>query len=209
MSQRFEIPIEPKGYNLFLIDDYLRTLRSKEERKKLIREVGYSAEKREEYERSHSLPRGAIELALLAEDKKAAELNDMLTKRMKKLYDDKAPQEEVQALFKEAGSRAAGIKALYPEAFQFIMQYYMLAKRNASMFRGDYRFSNEFKIMRVDCSPSSNTDTCGDDPVNTCINVNLVVFVNVYGYVFAAAWVGLVAFLAVVLYVWAAVFVIP
>lgn len=213
MSERFEIPMDPPGYNLFLIDDYMRTVRSKEERQKLIREVGYSTEKREEYERSHGLPRGALELALLAEDKRVAELNDMLNKNLNKLYQEKASREQVNALFMEAGSRAAGIKALYPEAFQFLMQYYMLAKRNASMFRGDYRFSNEFKIMQVDCSPSSNVLTCGLDPVNVCVNWNLVVFVNVgVGINLVAAYniaAAVTVALAFYLWIWAAVFVIP
>jgi hypothetical protein len=207
MNQRFEIPVEPQGYNLFLIDDYLRTVRSQKERQKLIREVGYSAEKREAYERSAGLPRGAVELALLAEDKRVAELSNLLNTKLNKLYDKNATREEINTAFKDAGSRAAGIKALYPEAFQFLLQYNVLAKRNASMFRGDYRFNNEFKIMQVDCSPSSNVLSCGLDPVNVCVNVNLVVFVNA-----GVAW-NVIAAVTVVLafgfWIWAVAFVIP
>lgn len=207
MSERFEIPMEPRGYNLFLMDDYLRTVRSQTERQKLIREVGYSAQKREDYERQCGLPRGAVELALLAEDKRVAEINDLLNKKLNQLYKEKAPRDRVNEAFREVGSRAAGIRALYPDAFQFLMQYNLLAKRNAAMFRGDYRFDNEFKIIQADCSPSSNVLSCGLDPVNTCINVNLVIFINVgVGYNVVAAVTAALAFL---LWIWAAVFVIP
>ncbi len=211
MTQRFEIPLEPQGYNLFLVDDYLRTVRSKPERQRLIRDVGYSVEKREAYERSHGLPRGAVELALLAEDKRIAELNDVLNRQLNTLYEQKASPDQVNNLLRDAASRAAGVRALYPEAFQFLTQYQLMARRNASMFRGDYRFSNEFKIMQVDCSPSSNVLTCGPDPVNVCVNWNLVVFVNVGGLVnLVAVWniVAAVVF-AFALYIWAAVVVIP
>lgn len=211
MSKRFEIPVEPQGYNVFLIDDYLRTLRSKEDRAKLIKTVGYSAEKREEYERSHSLPRGAVELALMCEDRQIAELNVMVNKRMNKLYEEKATQAQVNEALMDLASRTAGIKALYPEAFQFLTQYNSMARRNASSFRGDYRFNNEFKIMQADCSPSQNVNYCvgGGDPVNVngCININYVVFINVgVGYNAVAAVTVLLAF---AFWIWAAAFVIP
>jgi radical SAM superfamily enzyme YgiQ (UPF0313 family) len=205
MNQRFEIPVEPQGYNIFQIDDYLRSLRSHEERVKLINSVGYSAEKREEFERSRGLPHGAVELALVCEDKQIAELNQMVNKKMNRLYEEKASPEQINEAFTEIGSRAAGIRALYPEAFQFLMQYTSLAKRNAASFRGDYRFNNEYKIIQADCSPSSNVLSCGPDPVNVCVNFNLVVF----AYVGVLAWVAIAEFLAFAIYIWAVVFVIP
>lgn len=207
MRQRFEIPMEPQGYNVFLIDDYLRTIRSHEERLKLIRTVGYSAEKREEYERKRGLPRGAVEMALMCEDRQIGELNALVNQKMNKLYEKKATPTEVNEAFMEVASRTVGIRALYPEAFQFLMQYNSLAKRNAASFRGDYRFNNEFKIMQVDCSPSSNVLSCGLDPVNVCININYVVFINVgVGYNAVAAVTVLLAF---AFWIWAVAFVIP
>jgi hypothetical protein len=205
MKQRFEIPVEPQGYNVFLIDDYLRSLRSHEERLKLISTVGYSADKREEFERVRGLPRGAVELALVCEDRQIQELNQFVNMKMNKLNSENASPEQINEVFKEISSRAAGIRALYPEAFQFLSQYTALAKRNASSFRGDYRFNNEYKIMQADCSPSAHILTCGPDPVNVCVNFNLVVF----AYVGVLAWVAIAEFLAFAIYVWAAVFVIP
>jgi hypothetical protein len=216
MIKRFEIPVESPGFNTFLVDDYLRSLRSHDERIKLINTHGYSAEKREEFERQSGLPRGAVELALVCEDKQIAELNKMVTDKMKKLYEEKASPEEVKAAFNDIdiGSRAAGIKALYPEAFQFLMQYSALARRTASSFRGDYPINNEFKITLADCSPSANVNAggpCGLDPSNFCVNITVVVnvFGAAYAYVVAVAWVIAAAFVALAIYVWAAVFVIP
>ncbi|HZV36456.1 MAG TPA: hypothetical protein VFB72_17905, partial [Verrucomicrobiae bacterium] len=159
MKQRFEMPVEPQGYNVFLIDDYLRSLRSHEERMKLITTHGYSAEKRGEFERERGLPRGAVELALVCEDKQLKELNATFRERLSKLQAENGPPEKMTELLTEIASRAAGVRALYPEAFQFLSQYTALARRNASAFRGDYRFNNEFKVLKVDCSPNSNTNT--------------------------------------------------
>jgi hypothetical protein len=176
---------------------------------KLISTVGYSAEKRDEFERSRGLPRGAVELALVCEDRQLQELNAMLNEKLNKLQADKAPPEQINELFKEISSRAAGIRSLYPEAFQFLSQYTALAKRNASAFRGDYRFSNEYKILKTDCSPNSNVDTDVCSNINTCVTVNLFAFLAIYAYVAVVAWVGALEFLAFAIYVWAAVFVIP
>ncbi len=199
--------MEPQGYNVFLIDDFMRTIRSHEERVRLSREIGYSAEKREEYEHKSGLPRGAVELMLMAEDKRVIELNELLNKKLQKLYERKASPEEVNKLFMEAGSLTAGIRTLYPEAFQFLQQYNLMSKRASSAFRGDYRFNNEFKIIQADCAPSSNVLSCGPDPVNVCVNVNLLVFINVgVGYNAVAAVTVLLAF---AFWIWAVAFVIP
>jgi hypothetical protein len=207
MNQRFEIPVEPHGYNVFLIDDYLRTIRSHEARVNLINTVGYSAEKREEFERVRGLPHGAVELALMCEDRQVGELNAYVNKKLNILYEQKASPAEVNDALMEVGSRSVGIRALYPEAFQFLVQYNSLSRRNASSFRGDYRFNNEYKLMRVDCSPTSNADTCGLDPVNSCVNINYVVFINVgVGYNAVAAVTVLLAF---AFWIWAVAFVIP
>jgi hypothetical protein len=218
MINRFEIPVESPGFNTFLVDDYLRSLRSHDERIKLINTHGYSAEKREDFERQSGLPHGAVELALICEDRQVIELNKMVTDKMKKLYEEKASPEQVKAAFNDMdiGSRAAGIKALYPEAFQFLSQYAALSRRTASSFRGDYPINNEFKIALADCSPSANVNAggpCGLDPSNFCVNITVVVNVFAFGfayaYVVAVAWVIAAAFVALAIYVWAAVFVIP
>jgi hypothetical protein len=207
MNQRFEIPVEPHGYNIFLIDDYLRTIRSHEERLKLIRTVGYSADKREEYERARGLPHGAVELALMCEDRQIGELNNFVNKRLNVLYEHKASPAEINDALLDVGSRTAGIRSLYPEAFQFLTQYNSLARRSASSFKGDYRFNNEYKLMQVDCSPTSNVLSCGPDPVNVCVNINYVVFINVgVGYNAVAAVTVLLAF---AFWIWAVAFVIP
>lgn len=206
MNKRFEIPIEPEGFSLFAIDDYLRSIRSPEERQKLIRTVGYSAEKREAYERKHGLPRGAVELAVMAEDKRITELNEMLAKKLVALQNSDAGPDAVRQVYMEVGSKAAGIKALYPEAMQFLMQYSAMTRRTAAAFRGDYRFGNEYKIIQVQCSPS-NANSSSPVNVNVWVNVNLGIFINVgVGINVVAAFKYV---LAVVLWIWAAAFVIP
>ena len=205
MNGRFEIPIPPRGYNMFLIDDYLRTIRSHEERVKLINTYGFSAEKRGEYERAHSLPHGAVELALLCEDRQLNELNSYINNTMNGLYERKASPEEINEALTDFASRSGGIRTLYPDAFQFLVQYSSMARRNASAFRGDYRFNNEYKLMRIDCSPTANAQTCS--PVNYCVSINYVVALNVAVEAYVVAALALV--LAFVYWVWALVFVIP
>ncbi len=205
MNQRFEIPVEPHGYNVFLIDDYLRTIRSHEERVKLINTVGYSAEKREDYETTRGLPHGAVELALLCEDRQILEINEFVNTKMNGLYERKATVAEINEALMDVNSRSAGVRALYPEAFQFLIQYTSMARRNASAFRGDYRFSNEYKLMKVDCSPSSDASTCS--PVNWCVSANYVVFLNVVAAAYVLAALAFV--LAFAYWIWAAAFIIP
>ncbi|MEI6076260.1 MAG: hypothetical protein WCS94_11835 [Verrucomicrobiota bacterium] len=208
-KQRFEIPIEPEECNLFAIDDYLRSIQSSAERQKLIRTVGISAETREKYEREHGLPRGAVELAVMAEDKRIAVLNDVLVKKLCALQNSEATQDAVKEMYMEIGSKAAGIRALYPEAMHFLMQYSAMTRRTAAAFRGDYRFGNEFKIIQVQCAPSPNAQANSSSPVNVnvWVNVNLGIFIN------AGVAINVVAAfkyaLAVVLWIWAAAFVIP
>jgi hypothetical protein len=199
MNQRFEILVEPKGYNIFLIDDFLRTIRSHEERLRLINTVGYSEEKRDTFERERGLPHGAVELALMCEDKQVVELNAYVNNRLTALYDRKASREEINEALMEAGSRGVGIKALYPDAFQFLAQYGAMARRSSSAFRGDYRFNNEYKLMQVDCTPTSDANSCS--PVNYCTSINYVVFI--YGVAAVAA------VLAFAIWIWAVAFVIP
>ena len=208
MNKRFEIPVEPPRYNTFLVDDYLRSLRSHEERIKLINTWGYSAEKREEYEKASGLPHGAVELALVCEDKQISQFTAMVGERMKKLYDEKASPEKVKAALNEfdVRSRSAGFQALYPDAFQFLMQYSGLSRRSAASFRGDYSFNNEYKITLADCSPSANANAnasgpCGDStPGNWCNYINVAIVVNI------AAAVQL--YIAVLFYFIAGVYII-
>jgi len=214
MIQRFEMPVASPNYNTFLVDDYLRSLRSPEERVKLINTYGYSEEKREEYERQSGLPHGAVELALVCEDKQVAELNVLVREKITRLYEEKASPAQIKAALDDMNiaSRAAGIQALYPDAFRFLMQYNAQCQRGAASFRGDYPFSNEYKITQVDCSPSSASSVSADGPcgwaaeatcVNTIIIVNVSVFGLLYAYVVAVAWV------IAALFIWVAAFVIP
>ena len=215
MKRRFEIPIEPGEYNLFDIDDYLRSIRSSKERQQLIATVGYSAELRRDYERRKGLPFGAVELAMMAEDKRVKEINGVLRKRLG------SPQpgqnlspEELMALYRELESMALGLKALYPEAVQFMLQYGVLARRNAASFQGDYQFNNEYKVLRVACpnaNANANADECFEQ--NTCWYVNFNYAVNFNAAIFLnAAILAYVAILygyAVLLAIWALVLVIP
>ena len=116
MNRRFEIPIDPVAYNLFAIDDYLRSIRTPEDRKKLIRKVGYSAELRDAYERKHGLPRGAVELAMMTEDRRVKEMSDKLAQRLAGRAGKEMSPQESRQLYLEVDSIMTGLRSLYPEA---------------------------------------------------------------------------------------------
>ena len=214
MKRRFEIPLEPAQYNLFEIDDYLRSIQSSKERKKLITTVAFSPELRRDFERKHGLPHGAVEMAMMAEDKRIKEINETVRKRVKPDSSEMSA-EEIMTLYRELESMAVGLKALYPEAIQFMLEYGALARRNAASFRGDYQFNNEYKIIRTAACNASGPppDKCAD--TNTCwyvnfdyvVNFNLAVFQNVGVLAYVVALYGLI--LAYALWIVAAAFVIP
>ncbi len=211
MRRRFEIPLEPGQYNLFEIDDYLRSIRSSKERQELIKTVGYSSELRRDFERKRHLPYGAVELAVMAEDKRIKELNEIIRKRLVPEQAEKMTPEQLMDFYHELESMAIGLKSLYPEAVQFMIAYGALARKNAAAFRGDYQFSNEYKLMHIACPNPPNPDECVN--VDTCTNVNwtvnfnLLVFQNVGVLAYVAVLYGLILVYAI--WIAAAVFVIP
>lgn len=205
MNKRFEIPLQPGEHNLFAIDDYLRSIRTAEQRKTLISTVGYSTELRQAYETRHALPHGAVELAMMAEDKRVKELNDALAKRLSAAQADSFTPTQLKEFYLEVESKAAGLKTLYPEAMQFLLEYSALAQRNTASFRGDYRFSNEYKIILAQCNPNPNQNF--NSNVNWTITVNAAILINAA--IFINVAVGFKYVLALVLWIWAAAFVIP
>lgn len=153
MNSRFEIPIDSSAYNLFAIDDYLRSIRTREGRQKLIRSVGYSARLRAEYERRHGLPRGAVQLAMVTEDRRVQELSDKMSRKFVGAMEQKASPQEMKQLYLEVESLCTGLRTLYPEAVEFMKQYGMLSQRNKQTFYGDYQFGNEYRIMLANVCP--------------------------------------------------------
>jgi hypothetical protein len=171
MNRRFEIPIDPVAYNLFAIDDYLRNIRTSEDRKQLIRKVGYSANLREAYERKHGLPRGAVELAMMSEDRRVQEIGDKLSKRLAGRAGKEMSPQETKQLYLEVDSIMTGLRALYPDAVHFVKEYSALAQRNKTTFYGDYHFGNDYRIMvanvqrvAVTCPGPPPPDWCSPTP---------------------------------------------
>src|SRR5262245_57480088 len=114
MKQRFEMPIGPdavRGYNLFEIDDFLRSIRTSEQRKQLMNEVGFSQRDRDTYESKHGLPHGAVELAMMLEDRRIQEINDMIKHQIPELYESGKSWQKIHEIYQELGSVATGLKA--------------------------------------------------------------------------------------------------
>src|SRR5262249_46881951 len=104
MNKRFEIPVEPAGFNTFAIDDYLRMIQTPEKRKEIIATVGYSPQLREAYEKTHGLPRGAVELAMLTEDTRFKQSNEKIVKRFTGKDPGSLDQKEIQQALMEVQS---------------------------------------------------------------------------------------------------------
>jgi hypothetical protein len=201
MNKRFEIPVEPDGFNTFLIDDYLRLIQSPERRKDIIATVGYSPQLREAYEKSHGLPRGAVELAMLTEDRRFKEWNERIVKKFTGKDPGSLDQKEIQEALMQVQSMGQGLQALYPEAVHFLMQYNALSQRNKASFRGDYRFTTDYKIILAQCSsPWWYTNARVYTDTNVVWNAN----VAAYQQVAALLWLALAvaAAWAIFLYAW-------
>lgn len=195
-NTRFEIPIDPSAYNLFAIDDYLRSIRTSEDRQKLIRSVGYSAKRRDAYEKRHGLPRGAIELAMMAEDQRVKELSDKLAQKFWLGVEEKRTPQELKAFYLEVDSISAGLRALYPDAIQFLRQYGVLSQRNKTTFYGDYQFGNDYRILLAATCPGPPPDDCNPD-VWWCTEVFVYTWSLVAWQVFAAVWLSILALVLV------------
>jgi hypothetical protein len=198
MNSRFEIPIDASAYNLFAVDDYLRSIRTPEDRQKLIRSVGYSSRLREEYERRHGLPRGAVEVAMMAEDKRVKELSEKLSQKFWVAVEQKVSAQEMKQFYLEVESMSTGLRSLYPEAVHFLKQYGMLSQRNKRTFYGDYQFGNEYRIMLANTCPGPPPDPCNPD-VWWCTEVWAYTWSLVAWQAFAAIWVSLLLFAFILL----------
>ena len=177
MSQRFEIPVSVdetlSQINLFAVDDYLRSIQSESDRKKLISRVGYSATKRAAYEKKHQLPRGAVEVAMMMDDRRFKQLNTMLAQQLAQASSEGAKPEVLAKFYQEASSMSMGLAQLYPDAQDFFLQHWLLSQRNHRHFLGDHRFSSEYRMQLVSSwCPSLS-------PVNCNILVNLGILLNV------------------------------
>lgn len=202
MKKRFEIPVEPSGFNTFLIDDYLRMIQTPEKRKEIIATVGFSPQTREAYEKEHGLPRGAVELAMLTEDRRFKCWNERIMNRLSGKDPSSLDPEEIREAMMQVQSLGQGIQAVYPEAVHFLMQYNSLAQRNKASFRGDYRYTTDYKIILAQCSsPWWYTNTRVYTDTNVVWNANIAA----YQQVALLLWLALAVAVAwgVFLYAWA------
>jgi hypothetical protein len=104
----------------------------------------------------------------------------------------------------EVQSMGQGLQALYPEAVYFLMQYNAIAQRNKASFRGDYRFTTDYKIILAQCSsPWWYTNARVYTDTNVVWNAN----VAAYQQVAVLLWVALAVAAAwgIFLYAWAVV----
>ena len=153
MNTRFEIPVDLADYNIFSIDDFLRSIRTPERRQKLVETVGYSAARRRAYETGHGLPSGAVELAMLAQDRQVKELGEKLNQRLGLTGDSTPSPQQLKTLYYEVESMTTGLRELYPEALQFLKNYGALAQRNKRSYAGDYHFGNDYRILLASGCP--------------------------------------------------------
>jgi hypothetical protein len=180
MNKRFEIAVEPNGFNAFLIDDYLRMIQTPEKRKEIITTVGYSPQMREAYEKSHNLPRGAVELAMMTEDRRFKEWNERITRRLTGRDPGSLDQTEMKHALMEVQSLGQGLQSLYPEAVHFLMHYNSLAQRNKASFRGDYRYTTDYKVILAQCSsPWWYTNARVYTDTNVVWNANIAAYQQV------------------------------
>jgi len=196
MKKRFEIPLtEEDGLreiNLFAVDDFLRSMASAEARRKLILTAGASRESREAYEKKNGLPHGSVELVMLMEDKRFRELDRLLRSRLPELSDRNTKPEVIEEIYRLSFSLGRGLKQLYPDAADFMLQYSVLSHRNRQRFMADFGFSNEYKLQMASfCFPSC------DGGLNCNSNINVFVTVNLAQYLIAA--LAAVAYLAIAL----------
>ena len=189
MKTKFEIPLTSdqslKGINLFAVDDYLRSIQSVEDRKAMVMKIGFSASRRAAYEKKNQLPRGAVELAQMLDDRRYREMQEKLTKSWTSVSAQAAPPEELSLYYREAATITLGLSQLYPEAFNFLLQYSLLTQRNRHQFLGDHRFSAEYRVQMV-------TSWC---PSTTPVNCNI--FINVGVVALLAIAIGAVALIAI------------
>ncbi len=196
MNSRFEILIPASEYNLFAIEDYLRSIRTPQARQRLIRRVGYSAEKRAAFERKLNLPRGAVELAMMAEDQRLKEMSERLTRKLAAGIKKQVSPQETRQLYLEVDSMMNGLQALYPDALQFTKQYGMLAQRNKASFQGDYQFGNEYRIMMVNALPP-RPDDC-EPNAWWCTESYVFTWSLAMWQIFGAVWLSLLLYMFVV-----------
>jgi hypothetical protein len=185
MKKRFEIPLTEddglKEINLFAVDDFLRSMASADARRKLILTAGASRERRQAYEEKHGLPHGSVELAMLMEDKRFRELDRWLRNRLPELADKNTKPEAIEEIYRLSFSLGRGLKQLYPDAADFMLQYSVLSHRNRQRFMADFGFSNEYKLQMAEfCFPSC------DGGLNCNSNINVFVTVNLAQYLIAA-----------------------
>lgn len=208
MKERFEIPIpqDSRQYNLFAIDDFLRSIQTSERRQKLITSVGLSPTKRAAFEKKGGLPHGAVELAMMMEDRRIQEINQIIHQKLPLLYSKDNKQEEVLDLYEEIASLSVGLRNNYPDATSFLVAYARLSERTRRSFQGDYRFSSEYRMLQAQDGGSNPPP---DPPANLgqwlSVIANVVGLVNVFVYTnLVLATLALAAAAAVV---WAAVVV--
>jgi hypothetical protein len=195
------IPVDSilSGINLFAVDDYLRSIQRDEDRRNLILSVGYSPEKRQRYEQERQLPRGAIELAMMLEDRQFKELNSVLMVEMNAMNQveegEKVSSDRYETFYQRVYAMASGLTRRYPEAMDFLLQYSILNDRNRRRFVGDYKFSPEYQLQMVNwcpppgAAPGLNCNTAINLSINVNLGVNVNVATNIKVAINIAAWV--------------------
>jgi hypothetical protein len=119
-TPQFIDPIDPQRYNVFAIDDYLRTIANPAARERLIHDHGLDPEVMSRYEDENDLPRGAFELAVMLSDLRVQQMTDEMTKLTLASVDK--PELKVELAQKDFTMRR-GLIALYPRAMHFLTQY--------------------------------------------------------------------------------------
>jgi len=146
-KDRLIIPVEGPEINGFEVDDFLRLIHNPIARKRLAAEYGGSFAAAEQYEKSHGLPRGAIQLALLTDDERVQKMFQAIGAKILAAQESQDPQKLKEAV-KEGTSISQGIQRLYPQAMDFIISYRKLVEQSQEAYIGDY------KTYKIACSNS-------------------------------------------------------
>ncbi|MBX7157445.1 MAG: hypothetical protein K1X66_03560 [Verrucomicrobiae bacterium] len=157
----FVMPINPKDFNLFAVEDFLRQIHDSKQRKALIKSAGYSPEARAAYEKQNSLPIGAIELAIMTDDTSLQDRGNQISYKL--IASRENPQLQMRAL-EEAASFSYGLAKRYPQAMRFMTRY------NAELYSQRKLYAAQ--IIKVSLDYDKETSA------NVSIGANLWVLAN-------------------------------
>ncbi len=174
-------PIEPKKFNLFAVDDFIRMSHAPSSRLALIQRHGQTRIAREKYEIENSLPSGAFEYAVMMADPRVQKIIAGLNARVELCRND----EDYKIILMDFNSALEGIYKLYPGAMNFIIAYHNIVRENQAKY-GIPDIRPSLRKAQV----ANNTFLALNVNILVNINVQTSVITLVKLWVTAWVWVG-------------------